>query len=106
MTHAISSDLLLGFIVKDNSTNAKNICTKLFIEALFVMAKCWNTQMSICRKLDEWTMGPLKEMFYNHESREEDLYESICSDLQHILLSEKIRAKCKESYIVCFHISF
>lgn len=51
-------------------------------------------------------MGPLKEMFYNHESREEDLYESICSDLQHILLSEKIRAKCKESYIVCFHISF
>lgn len=69
----------------------KNVYARLFIEELFIIQNVENTQMPICRKLDEQTMVPHERMLCSREGKKEDLYKPTGSDFQHILLNNKIR---------------
>ena len=74
----------------DKTITQKNICTPMFIAALFTIVRTWKQPK--CPSTDEW----IKKMWYMHtieyysaiKRNETDLFVEIWMDLETIMLTE------------------
>ena len=98
---------LLGIYPKNpESPILKNLCTRMFIAALFTIAKCWKQPK--CPSVNEWT----KKLWYSYtmeyyaaERKKELLpFMTAWMELESIMLSE-ISQGVKEKYYMISPIS-
>ena len=81
---------LMGIYLKNPETTQKNLCTPMFIAALFTIAKCWKQPK--CSLVDEWIkqLWYIYTMGYCTAERKKELLPSstVWMELQSIMLSE------------------
>ena len=92
--------LLLGIYPKNpESLIQKNLCTPMFIAALFTIAKCW--KQPTCPSANEWikNCGTTQTMEYYRAERKKELLPFMTAwlELEKIMLSEIIQS-VKDKY--------
>ena len=98
---------LLGLCPKNPETPIqKNLCTSLFIAALFTIAKCWRQPK--CPSVNEWIkkLWYIYTMEYYAAERKKELlpFATAWVELESIMLSE-IRQAVKDKYHMISPIS-
>ena len=98
---------LLGLYLKDPETPIqKNLCTPMFIAALFTVAKCWKQPK--CPSANEWIkkLWHIYTMEYYTAEREKELlpFMTLQMELESIMVSE-ISQVVKDKYHMMSPIS-
>ena len=98
---------LLGLSAKNPETPIqKNLCTPMFIAALFIIAKCWKQPK--CPSVNEWIkkLWYIYPMEYHAAERKKELLPFITAwmELQSIMLNE-ISQEVKDKYHMISPIS-
>ena len=93
---------LLGLYPKNPETPIqKNLCTSMFIAALFTMAKCW--KQSKCPSVNEW-IKKLRYIytmeFYAAERKEPLPFMTAQMELESIMISEISRVVKDKYYMI------
>ena len=94
---------LLGIYPKNPKTPIqKNLCTQMFIAALFTVAKCWKRPM--CSSVNEW-IKKLKYIYtmeyYGTERKKELLpFATAWTELENIMLSEMSQSVKKKYHMM------
>nr|KAF6478013.1 hypothetical protein HJG59_010904 [Molossus molossus] len=87
---------------KPEATIRKNICTPMFVAALFTIAKIWKQPK--CPSVDEWIKKQwyIYTMKYYAAVRKKDLlsFETTWRDLESIILSETSQTKMDKYHII------
>ena len=81
---------LLGLYPKNPKAPIQNLCTPMFTEAQFTIAKCWNQPK--CPSVNEWIKKPwyIYSMEYYAAERKKELlpFATAWMELENIMLSE------------------
>ena len=88
LLHDLVIPLLGIYLKKPETLIQKNICTPLFIAALFIVVKIW--KMPKCPSVDEWIikLWYIHTMEYSMEKKEILPFATAWMDLGSIVLSE------------------
>ena len=96
---------LLGIYPRDTLIHNKDICTTMFIAALFIIARSWNEPR--CPSVDEWIqkLWYIYSMEYYSAIRNNDFMKFLRKwmHLENIILSEVTQSQKNRHNIICSH---